>query len=183
MAGSNARRHDDARFCIENTAGQGSCRLVARRDRAIIERTNGGGSGGPGDRLGVCLTRSTFRRRLRPSHREGYDRFFGEFDAKIGIDRILRVSISTIPKDRSDSASIDTTKSASAKSTHPFWRLVNDPRFESVPGVVELPNEMATSSLARLVSLRGVDEPRQKRIVPPLELVPPPAKGASRRKR
>jgi len=173
------------RLCIENTAGQGSCIGWSLDEiAAIIERTNGGYPAGPGDRLGVCLdTQHLFAAGYDLRTAEGYDRFFAEFDAKIGIDRICAFHLNDSKKplghrvDRHDEIGIGEI------GLYPFWRLVNDPRFEGVPGIVELPKETATSSLGRLVSLRGADEPSKKRIVLPLELVPPPAKAPSRRKK
>jgi deoxyribonuclease-4 len=168
------------RLCIENTAGQGSCIGWSLDEIAsIIEKT-----GALGDRLGICLdTQHLFAAGYDLRTPAGYDDFFTAFDAKIGIGRISAFHLNDSKKplghrvDRHDEIGVGEI------GLYPFWRLVNDPRFAAVPGVVELPRETALSSLARLAALRGAEEPRQKRIVHPLELVPPPAKGPRKKKR
>jgi deoxyribonuclease IV len=168
------------RLCIENTAGQGSC-LAWSLDEiaAIIER-----SGSESDRLGVCLdTQHLFAAGYDLRTPAGYDRFFAEFDEKIGNHRISAFHLNDSKKplgqrvDRHDEIGIGEI------GLYPFWRLVNDSRFENIPGVVELPRDMAIASLARLTGMRGAEEPRQKRIVQPLALVPPPVKAAPKRRR
>jgi deoxyribonuclease-4 len=167
------------RLCLENTAGQGSCLAWSLDEIAgIIER-----SGPESDRIGVCLdTQHLFAAGYDLRTPEGYDRFFAEFDDKIGIGRISAFHLNDSKKplgqrvDRHDEIGVGQI------GLYPFWRLVNDQRFEAVPGVVELPRETALASLTRLAGLRGADEPRQKRIVHPLELVPPPVKAAKRRR-
>jgi deoxyribonuclease-4 len=168
------------RLCLENTAGQGSCLAWSLDEIAgIIER-----SGKESDRIGVCLdTQHLFAAGYDLRTAAGYDRFFAEFDEKIGTKRICAFHLNDSKKplgqrvDRHDEIGVGEI------GLYPFWRLVNDPRFEKVPGVVELPGEMAMASLARLAGLRGAEEPQEKRIVKPLELVPPPAKSPAKRKR
>jgi deoxyribonuclease-4 len=168
------------RLCLENTAGQGSCLAWSLDEMAdIIER-----SGPERDRIGVCLdTQHLFAAGYDLRTPAGYDRFFAEFDEKIGTKRICAFHLNDSKKplgqrvDRHDEIGVGEI------GLYPFWRLVNDPRFEKVPSVVELPRETALASLARLAGLRGAEEPRQKRIVHPLELVPPPPKPATKRKR
>jgi deoxyribonuclease-4 len=167
------------RLCLENTAGQGSC-LAWSLDEiaAIIER-----SGPERDRIGVCLdTQHMFAAGYDLRTAAGYDRFFAEFEEKIGTSRISAFHLNDSKKplgqrvDRHDEIGIGEI------GLYPFWRLVNDPRFDQVPGVVELPREMALASLARLAGMRGAEEPKQKRIVQPLTLVPPPAKAEKRKR-
>ena len=168
------------RLSIENTAGQGSCLGWSLDEIAgIIEKAGPGG-----DRLGVCLdTQHLFAAGYDLRTPAGYDQFFAEFNAKIGIDRITAFHLNDSKKplgqrvDRHDEIGVGEI------GLYPFWRLVNDPRFDRVAGIVELPREAAMSSLSRLKALRGAEEPRQKRIVRPLELVAPPAKVPTRRKR
>jgi deoxyribonuclease IV len=172
------------RLCIENTAGQGSCIGWSLDEIAsIIEHTNEGGEG-LGDRLGICLdTQHLFAAGYDLRTEAGYDAFFDEFDAKIGIHRISAFHLNDSKKPLGQRVDRHDEIGMGEIGLYPFWRLVNDARFENVPGVVELPKETALSSLSRLSGLRGADEPREKRIVAPLELVPPPVKGEGRRKR
>jgi deoxyribonuclease-4 len=168
------------KLCIENTAGQGSCLGWSLDEIAgMIEK-----AGPLGDRLGVCLdTQHLFAAGYDLRTPSGYDRFFAEFDAKIGITRIAGFHLNDSKKplghrvDRHDEIGVGEI------GLYPFWRLVNDSRFDQVAGIVELPKDAAMSSLSRLADLRGAEEPRQKRIVQPLELVAPPPKASTRRKR
>src|SRR5882757_6141458 len=137
-------------LCIENTAGQGST-LGWSLDEiaAIIEK-----AGPLGEHLGVCLdTQHLFAAGYDLRTAAGYDRFFAEFDQKIGVRRIRAFHLNDSKKplgqrvDRHDEIGVGEI------GLYPFWRLVNDPRFAEVPGVIELPNETAMPSLARLVAL------------------------------
>jgi deoxyribonuclease-4 len=164
------------RLCIENTAGQGSVLGWSLEEIAgIIERTDGG------DRVGVCLdTQHLFAAGYDLRTASGYDGFFEEFDRKLGLGRIAAFHLNDSKKplgqriDRHDEIGVGEI------GLYPFWRLVNDPRFDRIPGIVELPKETALPSLARLVELRGKGEPAQKRIALPLQLVPPPIKASKR---
>jgi deoxyribonuclease-4 len=167
------------RLCIENTAGQGSCLGWSLDEIAgIIEK-----AGHEGARLGVCLdTQHLFAAGYDLRTPTGYDQFFTDFNDKIGIARISAFHLNDSKKplgqrvDRHDEIGVGEI------GLYPFWRLVNDSRFDHVAGIVELPKETAMPSLARLRALRGAEEPRQKRIVHPLELVAPPVKAPTRRK-
>jgi deoxyribonuclease-4 len=169
-----------SRLCIENTAGQGSCLAWSLDEIAAII----GRSGSESHRLGVCLdTQHLFAAGYDLRTPAGYDRFFAEFDEKIGIDRISAFHLNDSKRPLGQRVDRHDEIGMGEIGLYPFWRLVNDLRFEKVPGVVELPRDMAMASLGRLAGMRGAEEPRQKRIVPPLALVPPPAKGAAKRKR
>jgi deoxyribonuclease IV len=165
------------RLCIENTAGQGSC-IGWSLDQiaAIIDRTEGG------ERLGVCLdTQHLFAAGydLRSAH--GYEAFFAELDSKIGIDRIAAFHLNDSKRPLGERVDRHEEIGMGQIGLYPFWRLLNDPCFEHTAGIVELPPETAMASLARLNAMRGAPEPKEKRLVRPLELTPPPAKSARKR--
>jgi deoxyribonuclease IV len=161
------------RLCIENTAGQGSCLGWSIDEIAgMIQRT-----GPEGDRLGVCLdTQHLFAAGYDLRTASGYDPFFAEIEAKIGIDRVVAFHLNDSKKPLGQRVDRHEEIGMGEIGLYPFWRLVNDPRFEKVAGVVELPKEMAIPSLKRLRELRGAPEPQQKRLVRPLELTPPQPK-------
>ncbi|HEX9296903.1 MAG TPA: deoxyribonuclease IV [Polyangiaceae bacterium] len=170
----------ETRLCLENTAGQGSC-LGCSLDElaAMIGRTRGGS-----ERIGVCLdTQHLFAAGYDLTTPAGYDAFFAEFDAKIGIERLVAFHLNDSKKPLGQRVDRHEEIGLGEMGLYPFWRLVNDARFERIPGVVELPEAMAMSSLKRLFELRGAPEPVQKKIVLPLQLTPPPAKAAKRSKR
>jgi deoxyribonuclease-4 len=167
------------RLAIENTAGQGSCIGWSLDEIAsIIEH-----AGPLGDRLAVCLdTQHLFAAGYDLRTREGYDAFFDEFEQKVGIGRISAFHLNDSKRPLGERVDRHDEIGVGEIGLYPFWRLMNDRRFESVPGIVELPKETALPSLRRLAAMRGAEEPRQKRIVHPLALVAPPAKPARRKR-
>jgi deoxyribonuclease-4 len=163
----------NTRLCIENTAGQGSC-IGWSLDQiaAMIDRTNGGR-----DRLGVCLdTQHLFAAGYDLRTAAGYDAFFAEFDAKIGIDRIAAFHLNDSKKPLGERVDRHEEIGMGQIGLYPFWRLMNDARFAETPGIIELPPESAAASLARLKAMRGKPEPKEKKLVKPLLLTPPPEK-------
>jgi len=165
------------RLCLENTAGQGSSLGWSLEEiGAIIERT-----GTQGERLGVCLdTQHLFAAGYDLRTPSGYDAFFSELDDKIGIERLTAFHLNDSKKPLGHRVDRHEEIGMGEIGLYPFWRLVNDARFDRVAGVVELPPEMAIPSLRRLKDLRGAPEPQQKRLVRPLELTPPPPKATRR---
>jgi deoxyribonuclease-4 len=166
------------RLCLENTAGQGSSLGWSLDQMAsIIDRTDDGRA-----RLGVCLdTQHLFAAGYDLRSAAGYDAFFAEFDAKIGTGRIAAFHLNDSKRPLGERVDRHEEIGMGQIGLYPFWRLMNDARFERTAGIVELPPETAATSLTRLRAMRGAREPREKRLVRPLELTPPPAKGPRRR--
>ena len=163
------------RLCIENTAGQGSC-LGSSLDEiaAMIARTSYGR-----ERLGVCLdTQHLFAAGYDLRTAAGYDAFFAEFDAKIGLDRLWAFHLNDSKKGLGDRVDRHEEIGMGEIGLYPFWRLVNDDRFATLPGVIELPTEASLASIQRLRDLRGAAEPKHKKLAHPLLLTPPVAKPA-----
>jgi deoxyribonuclease IV len=167
------------RLCVENTAGQGSTiGWSLDQIEAILDRTSGGR-----ERLGICLdTQHLFAAGYDLRSAAGYDAFFQEFDAKIGTDRVVAFHLNDSKRPLGHRVDRHEEIGMGEMGLYPFWRLLNDPRFEHTAGIVELPPETAASSLARLKALRGAPEPKETRLVRPLELTPPPVKGAQKRR-
>jgi deoxyribonuclease-4 len=166
-------------LCIENTAGAGST-LGWSLDQiaSIIDRSESGR-----ERLRVCLdTQHLFAAGYDLRTAEGYDAFFTELDAKLGIDRIAAFHLNDSKRPLGERVDRHEEIGMGQIGLYPFWRLMNDARFDNTAGIVELPPETATVSLARLRALRGAPEPKEKRLVRPLELTPPLAKGVRRAK-
>lgn len=147
------------RLLLEITAGQGSC-LGCRFEQleTMLSRTRGGHT------MGVCFdTCHAHASGYDLSTDEGYDRTFGAFERVLGLDRLLAFHLN-------DSK----TPSGSRVDRHaeigdgylgllPFWRLVNDPRFATTPGVLETPSgpDKLTSFKRNLQRLRAlIDAPR-----------------------
>ena len=161
------------RLCLENTAGAGSTMGWSIDQMAsIIDRTDGGRA-----RLGVCLdTQHLFAAGYDLRTPEGYDVFFAEFEAKIGTDKIAAFHLNDSKRPLGERVDRHEEIGMGQIGLYPFWRLMNDARFAEVPGIVELAPETAAASLTRLKAMCGAPEPREKRLVRPLELTPPPAK-------
>jgi deoxyribonuclease-4 len=144
---------------------------------SIIDRTDGGRA-----RLGVCLdTQHLFAAGYDLRSAAGYDAFFAELEAKIGTERIAAFHLNDSKRPLGERVDRHEEIGMGQIGLYPFWRLMNDARFEHTAGIVELPPETATTSLARLRALRGAPEPREKRLVRPLQLTAPPVKAARRR--
>jgi deoxyribonuclease-4 len=167
------------RLCIENTAGQGST-LGWSLDQiaTMLDRTHNGR-----ERLGICLdTQHLFAAGYDLRTAAGYDAFFAEFDAKIGTHRVAAFHLNDSKKPLGERVDRHEEIGMGQIGLYPFWRLMNDARFATTPGIVELPPQAAAASLARLKALRGAPEPKETRLVKPLELIPPPAKSTKRGK-
>ena len=162
------------RLCLENTAGAGSTMGWSIDQMAhIIERTDDGRA-----RLGVCLdTQHLFAAGYDLRTAEGYDAFFAEFEAKIGIEKIAAFHLNDSKRPLGERVDRHEEIGMGQIGLYPFWRLMNDTRFEHTAGIVELAPETAAASLGRLKALRAAPEPREKRLVRPLELTAPPVKA------
>jgi deoxyribonuclease-4 len=167
------------RLCIENTAGQGSCLGWSIDEIAAMIQQ----AGPDHERLGLCLdTQHMFAAGYDLRTAAGYDAFWDELDRKVGIGRVACLHLNDSKKGLGQRVDRHEEIGLGEIGLYPFWRLVNDARFRDVPGVVELPPDVAAVNVRRLMDLRGAEEPTQKRIVPPLTLTPPPLAPPGRRK-
>jgi deoxyribonuclease-4 len=180
LAGASGAR---TQLCIENTAGQGTT-LGDRLDQiaAMIER-----AGPEGARLGVCIdTQHAFAAGHDLRSAAVYEAFWGDFARLLGMPRLscMHVNDSKAPL----GARLDRHEriGEGEMGLLPFWRLANDPRLASTPGVVELPplskeRRGYAETVAQLRALAGAEEPKPP--PPKLELTPPEPKPARRRGR
>jgi deoxyribonuclease-4 len=144
------------RLAIENTAGQGTALAWSIDEIAAIIAA----SGPLADRLGVCLdTQHLFAAGYDLRTAQGYDAFFDEFERKVGISRICSFHLNDSKKGLGERVDRHEAIGRGQIGLYPFWRLVNDPRFASTAGVVELPPDAAVTSFAQLVGLRGAPMP------------------------
>ena len=155
----DADRGFRARLLLEITAGQGSC-LGCRFERhgRHLRGARGGDAGRllrhlPRLRVGHDLTPTTATTRSSPRS-----------TALIGLERLRAFHLNdskTPPGSRVD-------RHAEIGDGYlgllPFWRLVNDPRFATTPGVLETPSgadkqPSFARNLARLRALIGAPRP------------------------
>jgi deoxyribonuclease-4 len=170
-----------ARILIENTAGQGTC--VGHR----IEHLHGiFAAAHHADRLGICFdTQHAFAAGYDLSTPEGYEKTWRELDAAVGIDKVRAFHLNDSKKPLGSRVDRHEHVGEGNLGLRTFWRLANDPRFASVPGVLETePREGDTpfkGEVALLRSLVGAPEPPVKEPAPfQLEVVEPKAKKRAR---
>lgn len=138
---------------LENTAGQGS-NLGYRFEhlKAIME-----GSSFP-TRFGVCFdTCHAFASGYPISEKEGYRRTFDEFDAALGIERLMAFHLNDSKKGLGCKVDRHEHIGAGTLGLEPFRFILNDPHFALIPKVIETPkgdnDEMDAVNLKLLRSL------------------------------
>jgi deoxyribonuclease IV len=140
---------------LETTAGQGT-NVGYRFEhlRAIID-----GTAHPG-RFGVCYdTCHTFAAGYDITTPEGYRNTFAEFDRLIGLDRLHCFHVNDSKKGLNSRVDRHEHIGRGAMGLEGFRQLVNDPRFVSVPKILETPkgdnDEMDAINLKTLRDLIG----------------------------
>jgi deoxyribonuclease-4 len=143
------------RVLIETTAGQGTnVGYRFEQLRAIIDGTS------HPDRFAVCYdTCHTFAAGYDITTPEGYDKTFAEFDRIIGLDRLQCFHINDSKKGLNSRVDRHEHIGQGEMGLEGFRMLMNDPRFVSVPKILETPkgdnNEMDEINLKTLRDLIG----------------------------
>ncbi|WP_129128124.1 deoxyribonuclease IV [Geomonas oryzae] len=138
---------------LENTAGQGSnLGYQFQHLKAIIE-----GSSYP-TRFGVCFdTCHAFASGYPIADRDGYRETFDEFDALLGIERLMAFHLNDSRKGLGCKVDRHEHIGAGALGLEAFRLIMNDPHFALVPKVIETPkgddDEMDAVNLKLLRSL------------------------------
>jgi deoxyribonuclease-4 len=139
---------------LETCAGQGNCLGHQLEELAEVIRRNDGHP-----RLGVCVdTCHIFVAGYDLRSEVEYEQFWAKFDEQIGLQRLKAFHLNDSKKplgsrvDRHDHIA----QGEIGESTFRF--LLNDPRFQGLPAVIETPESktMAKINLARLQQLRKV---------------------------
>jgi deoxyribonuclease-4 len=171
-----------ARILIENTAGQGTT-LGHRFEHigAILEGVHDKA------RLGVCFdTQHAFASGYDARTEDGYASVWEAFDANVGLEMLRAFHLNDSKKPLGSRIDRHEHIGEGCVGLGLFWRLVNDPRFATIPAILETePREGDApfkEEVAMLTSLVGAREP-----VPPvkafaLELVPSSAPKRGRGK-
>jgi len=169
------------RLLIEVTAGQGSC-LGCRFEQleAMLSQARSAGD------IGLCVdTCHLHAAGYDLSTEEGYERTFADLDRIVGLDRVRAFHLN----DSKTPAGSRVDRHAEIGDGYlgllPFWRLVNDPRFAQIPGVLETPSgadklPSFKRNLKRLRALVGAPRPTG----PPKDQTPPddPQKKGDKKK-
>jgi len=167
-----------ARILIENTAGQGTS--LGCRFEQIAGIFEGLPAGAVDARMGVCFdTQHAFASGYDLATDAGYDETFGRFDSLIGLGHIRAFHLNDSKKPLGSRIDRHEHVGEGNLGLPTFWRLVNDPRFKDVPGVleteprpVEHPYEEEVTLLRSLV---GAPRPKPKPVSFSLALSPTPA--------
>jgi deoxyribonuclease-4 len=119
----------------ENTAGQGSC-LGSRFEElaAILDQIRSS------DRIGICLdTCHAFAAGYDIRTAEGYTRTMEEFERLVGIDRIMAFHMNDSRKGLGSRVDRHFHIGKGMIGVDAFRCIVNDPRFERIPKILETP--------------------------------------------
>ncbi len=150
---------------LETAAGQGSALGRTFEElRAIRDRVRSP------ERVGICLdTCHVFAAGYDISSDRGYDRTFTEFDRVLGIELLRAFHLNDSMKPLG--CRVDRHEHVCKGEIGPvaFRRLVNDERFQEVPGYLEIPPEGNRACLQRLKRLRTgrVGKRRTSRVATP----------------
>lgn len=147
--------HFQGRVLLETTAGQGTnLGRTFEELRAIMD-----GSGCP-DRFGVCFdTCHTFAAGYDTTTEQGYRATMADFDRIIGLERLECFHFNDSKKGLGSRVDRHEHIGQGALGLNPFRLILNDPRFSSVPKILETPkgddDEMDAVNLAILRGLVG----------------------------
>jgi deoxyribonuclease-4 len=171
-----------ARILLENTAGQGTCVGCSFEELgAIFEQTK------ERDRMGVCFdTQHAYASGYDLSTADGYAATWEAFDKHVGLARLSAFHLNDSKKALGSRVDRHEHVGEGLLGLPLFWRLVNDPKFSAVPGVLETEGREGDAPFRNEVSLLNSlvngPEPKPKPAPFTLELAPSPApKKSSRR--
>lgn len=148
---------------IENTAGMGSnlgysFAQLARIIEGVEDKS----------RVGVCIdTCHAFAGGYDLSTPNGYERTWQEFDETIGLKYLRGMHLNDSKKPLSSRIDRHESLGHGCMGREFWWRLMNDPRFDNMPLILETPvEELWPEEIKWLYSLQGISVDR----IPP----PPP---------
>jgi deoxyribonuclease-4 len=110
-------------------------------------------------RLGICLdTQHLYAAGIDWTTARGYEKSFADFDHVIGLDRLRAFHLNDSKRPLGSRVDRHARIGEGLIGTRPFARLVNDPRFAALPGLLETPplpsgEESFAEGLSRLRAL------------------------------
>jgi deoxyribonuclease IV len=122
---------------IENTAGQGSAvGYKFEHLRAIIDLVD------DKSRVGVCLdTCHSYAAGYDIKSEEGYNRTFSEFDRIVGLSYLRGFHLNDARKGLASRVDRHESIGKGDLGEEVFIRIMNDPRFDNMPIILETPDE------------------------------------------
>lgn len=141
----------DVVILLETTAGQGTnLGYCFEHLRQIIDMSKNP------ERMGVCFdTCHVFAAGYNLCSEADYDETFDRFDQIIGLDRLVAFHLNDAKSAYNSRVDRHDHIGEGNLGIPPFQRLVNDPRFEHIPAIIETPKmkEMHATNLAVLRDL------------------------------
>ena len=124
---------------IENTAGQGTAvGFKFEHIRGIIDNVQ------DKSRVGVCLdTCHTLTAGYDIKTKEGYEMTFKEFEKIIGFSYLKGLHLNDSKKDLGTHVDRHESLKKGVMGEGTFYRIMNDPRFDNMPLILETPDETA----------------------------------------
>jgi deoxyribonuclease-4 len=132
-----ATRGWQVRPTLENTAGQGT-NLGYRFEhlRQILDQVS------EPERVGVCFdTQHAFASGIDLTTQGGWDACWQRFDEVIGLDKLTSFHVNDSDKPLGSRVDRHANIGKGLIGTDTFARLMNDPRFDHLPGFLETPAE------------------------------------------
>jgi deoxyribonuclease-4 len=122
---------------LESTAGQGACIGASFEDlAAILERVGDAG------RVGVCLdTAHMFAAGYDLRTRKGYEETVAAFDRVVGLRRLRGMHLNDSRTGFRSRVDRHESLGKGHLGWKPFEWIMNDPRFDGLPLVIETPDE------------------------------------------
>jgi deoxyribonuclease-4 len=122
---------------IENTAGQGTnLGYKFEHLKYIIDRVE------DKSRMGVCLdTCHSFAAGYDIKSEEGYNKTFEEFDRIVGFEYLKGMHINDSKKDLATRVDRHDSLGKGFLGEDVFIRIMNDPRFDNIPLILETPDD------------------------------------------
>ena len=144
---------DHPMVLLETTAGSGTVLGNSFEQLAqLVEQADGG------ERLGVCFdTCHAFAAGYELRTREAFDATFEVFDRIIGLDRLKAFHLNDSKKDLGSHVDRHEHIGKGLLGLEPFRMLLNDPRFQRHPMVLETPKGPdMREDIENLATLRGL---------------------------
>jgi deoxyribonuclease IV len=147
-----ARRSGQTMVLLEQTAGQGTSLGSTFEELAVIlEKANGH------KRLGICLdTCHLLAAGYDLCSAEGYDRTFTQFERVIGFDRLKLFHLNDSRKPLGSRVDRHEHIGKGHLGLEAFRRIVNDPRFQTLPMLLETPKTPGRSP--KIVAVDPLDQ-------------------------
>ena len=141
----------DVVILLETTAGQGTnLGYCFEHLRQIIDMSKNP------ERIGVCFdTCHVFAAGYNLCSEADYDETFDRFDQIIGLDRLVAFHLNDAKSAYNSRVDRHDHIGEGNLGIPPFQRLVNDPRFEHIPAIIETP-KMKEMHATNLAVLRGL---------------------------